>query len=320
MAETYIFNEENAELILGPNDRNLSYLELILGSDLTVKGNTLTLWRNNGAFIPLMKALEKTAQERGALSEGEIYMEFQSVKSLVEEEEEKERSEDSSDKKGRESISVLGKTVWPKTKIQKEFISSLFTNQLIFASGPAGSGKTFLSVAFALEEIFSGRRNKIVLTRPVVEAGESLGFLPGDLSQKLNPYLRPLYDAMDLLLNPQQIKRLEENGTIEIAPLAYMRGRSLNNCIVILDEAQNTTKGQMKMFLTRIGESSTAIVNGDPTQIDLPRKSDSGFTEAIRILDGIDGVSVVRFTHRDTVRSRLVRDIVRAYSLEENNQ
>ena len=319
MAETYIFNEENAELILGPNDRNLSYLELILGSDLTVKGNTLTLWRNNGAFIPLMKALEKTAQERGALSEGEIYMEFQSVKSLVEEEE-KESSVDSSDKKGREIISVLGKTVWPKTKIQKEFISSLFTNQLIFASGPAGSGKTFLSVAFALEEIFSGRRNKIVLTRPVVEAGESLGFLPGDLSQKLNPYLRPLYDAMDLLLNPQQIKRLEENGTIEIAPLAYMRGRSLNNCIVILDEAQNTTKGQMKMFLTRIGESSTAIVNGDPTQIDLPRKSDSGFTEAIRILDGIDGVSVVRFTHRDTVRSRLVRDIVRAYSLEENNQ
>ena len=319
MAETYIFNEENAELILGPNDRNLSYLELILGSDLTVKGNTLTLWRNNGAFIPLMKSLEKTAQERGALSEGEIYMEFQSVKSLVEEEE-KERSEDSSDKTGRESISVLGKTVWPKTKIQKEFISSLFTNQLIFASGPAGSGKTFLSVAFALEEIFSGRRNKIVLTRPVVEAGESLGFLPGDLSQKLNPYLRPLYDAMDLLLNTQQIKRLEENGTIEIAPLAYMRGRSLNNCIVILDEAQNTTKGQMKMFLTRIGESSTAIVNGDPTQIDLPRKSDSGFTEAIRILDGIDGVSVVRFTHRDTVRSRLVRDIVRAYSLEENNQ
>ncbi len=318
MAETYIFNQENAELILGPNDRNLSYLELIMGSDLTVKGNTLTLWRNNGAFIPLMKALEKTASERGALSEGEIYMEFQSVKSLVEEEE-KEKTEDSSEKKVRESISVLGKTVWPKTKIQKEFISSLFTNQLVFASGPAGSGKTFLSVAFALEEIFSGRRNRIVLTRPVVEAGESLGFLPGDLSQKLNPYLRPLYDAMDLLLNPQQIRRLEENGTIEIAPLAYMRGRSLNNSVVILDEAQNTTKGQMKMFLTRIGESSTAIVNGDPTQIDLPRKGECGFTEAIRILDGIDGVSVVRFTHRDTVRSRLVRDIVRAYSLEEND-
>lgn len=316
MAETYIFNEENAFLILGPNDRNLSYLELILGSDLTVKGNTLTLWRSNSAFIPLMKALEEAAEERGALGEGEIYMEFQSVRASAGEE---DKSEEKNDKKGRKYISVLGKTVWPKTKVQKEFISSLFSSQLIFASGPAGSGKTFLSVAFALEEVFSGRRNKIVLTRPVVEAGESLGFLPGDLSQKLNPYLRPLYDAMDLLLNPQQIKRLEENGTIEIAPLAYMRGRSLNNSVVILDEAQNTTKGQMKMFLTRIGESSTAIVNGDPTQIDLPKKSESGFTEAIEILDGIEGLSVVRFTHRDTVRSRLVRDIVKAYSLEEKN-
>lgn len=316
MAETYIFNQENAFLILGPNDRNLSYLELILGSDLTVKGNTLTLWRNNSAFIPLMKALEEAAAERGALSEGEIYMEFQSVKSSVGEE---EKSGQMNDKKVREYISVLGKTVWPKTKVQKEFISSLFSSQLIFASGPAGSGKTFLSVAFALEEVFSGRRNKIVLTRPVVEAGESLGFLPGDLSQKLNPYLRPLYDAMDNLLNPQQIKRLEENGTIEIAPLAYMRGRSLNNSVVILDEAQNTRKGQMKMFLTRIGESSTAIVNGDPTQIDLPKKNESGFTEAIEILDGIEGLSVVRFTHRDTVRSRLVRDIVKAYSLEEKD-
>lgn len=316
MAETYIFTGDNAELILGPNDRYLSYLELILGSDITVKGNTVTLWRNSKLFIPLMKRLEKISSERGALSEGEIYMELQAVR----DEEGDEKEEEKGDvKTAKESITVLGKSVWPKTKKQKEFISSLFTNQLIFASGPAGSGKTFLSVAYALEEIFSGRKNRIVLTRPVVEAGESLGFLPGDLSQKLNPYLRPLYDAMDLLLNPQQIKRLEENGTIEIAPLAYMRGRSLNNSIVILDEAQNTTKGQMKMFLTRIGESSTAIVNGDPSQIDLPRKSESGFTEAMRILDGIDSVSMIRFSHRDTVRSRLVRDIVKAYSIEEGD-
>ncbi len=316
MAETYIFTGDNAELILGPNDRYLSYLELILGSDITVKGNTVTLWRNSKLFIPLMKRLEKISSERGALSEGEIYMELQAVR----DEEGDEKEEEKGDvKTAKESITVLGKSVWPKTKKQKEFISSLFKNQLIFASGPAGSGKTFLSVAYALEEIFSGRKNRIVLTRPVVEAGESLGFLPGDLSQKLNPYLRPLYDAMDLLLNPQQIKRLEENGTIEIAPLAYMRGRSLNNSIVILDEAQNTTKGQMKMFLTRIGESSTAIVNGDPSQIDLPRKSESGFTEAMRILDGIDSVSMIRFSHRDTVRSRLVRDIVKAYSIEEGD-
>ncbi len=320
VAETFIFNDEKAELILGPNDRNLSYLELILGGDITVKGNTVTLWRNTGLFIPLMKRLESASSERGALSEGEIYMEFQALESEygveLEKSEEKEKGPE------RDSISVLGKTVWPKTKTQKMLVNALFSSQLILASGPAGSGKTFLSVAYALEEIFSGRKNKIILTRPVVEAGESLGFLPGDLSQKLNPYLRPLYDAMDLLLNPQQIKRLEENGTIEIAPLAYMRGRSLNNSVVILDEAQNTTKGQMLMFLTRIGESSTAVVNGDPTQIDLPRKSESGFTEALKILDGIEGVSVVEFSHRDTVRSRLVREIVKAYSIkgEENEE
>lgn len=319
VAQTYIFNDEKTELILGPNDRNLSYLELILGSDITVKGNTMTIWRNTPLFIPLMKRLEKASEERGPLGEGEIYMEFQLIESEYREE---EKEKEDTHQKGRESISVLGKTVWPKTKTQKELVSALFSSQLVLASGPAGSGKTFLSVAYALEEIFSGRKNKIILTRPVVEAGESLGFLPGDLTQKLNPYLRPLYDAMDLLLNPQQIKRLEENGTIEIAPLAYMRGRSLNNSVVILDEAQNTTKGQMLMFLTRIGESSTAVVNGDPTQIDLPKKSESGFTEALKILDGIEGISVVRFTHRDTVRSRLVREIVKAYSIkgEEDNE
>ncbi len=315
VAETYIFSDDNEGLILGPNDRNLSYLELLLGADITVKGNTIMLWRNSPVFIPLMKRLESVSMERGALTESEIYMEFQEIQESI------ENIDDKKDDvvEGRESINVLGKTVWPKSRAQREFISALFSSQLIFASGTAGSGKTFLSVSYALEMVLSGKKNKIVLTRPVVEAGESLGFLPGDLSQKLNPYLRPLYDAFDLLLNPQQIKRLEENGTIEIAPLAYMRGRSLNNSVVILDEAQNTTKGQMKMFLTRLGESSTAIVNGDPTQIDLPRKEDSGFNEALKILNGISGVSVIRFTSRDTVRSRLVRDIVRAYSIEENN-
>ena len=313
MAQTYVFSDGMAELILGPNDRNLSYLELILGSDISLKGNTITLWRNNAIFIPLMEKLENVGKERGVLGEGEIYMEAQSIEQVdLETKEEK--------KEKKEVINVLGKSVWPKTKTQREFISALFSSTLVFASGPAGSGKTFLSIAYALEEVFSGRKNKIVLTRPVVEAGESLGFLPGDLTQKLNPYLRPLYDAMDLLLNPQQIKRLEDNGTIEIAPLAYMRGRSLNNSVVILDEAQNTASGQMKMFLTRLGESSVAIVNGDPTQIDLPRKSESGFVEAIKILDGIEGLSVVRFTHRDTVRSRIVREIVKAYSLEEKNE
>ena len=317
MAETYVFGDDSAESVLGPNDRNLSYLELILGSDMAVRGDSLTIFRNSPKFIPLMKRLEEKGRERGVLDEGEIYMEFQAISQEIDEEENKE--EPPKEKVIKETISVLGKTVWPKTKNQKEFINALASNQIIFASGPAGTGKTFLAVAYALEEVFSGRKNKIVMTRPVVEAGESLGFLPGDLSQKLNPYLRPLYDAMDLLLNPQQIKRLEENGTIEIAPLAYMRGRSLNNSVVILDEAQNTTSGQMRMFLTRIGESSTAVITGDPTQIDLPKKSYSGFTEAMDILCGIESLSVVRFSHRDTVRSRIVREIVKAYSLEENN-
>lgn len=317
MAETYVFADDSAESVLGPNDRNLSYLELILGSDLAVRGDSLTIFRNTPKFIPLMKRLEEKGRERGVLDEGEIYMEFQAVSQEMDEEEKEDVVREN--KVIKETISVLGKTVWPKTKNQKEFINALASNQIIFASGPAGTGKTFLAIAYALEEVFSGRKNKIVMTRPVVEAGESLGFLPGDLSQKLNPYLRPLYDAMDLLLNPQQIKRLEENGTIEIAPLAYMRGRSLNNSVVILDEAQNTTSGQMRMFLTRIGESSTAVITGDPTQIDLPKKSDSGFTEAMKILCGIESLSVVRFSHRDTVRSRIVREIVKAYSLEEND-
>ena len=214
MAQTYVFSDGMAELILGPNDRNLSYLELILGSDISLKGNTITLWRNNAIFIPLMEKLENVGKERGVLGEGEIYMEAQSIEQVDLETKEEKKEEK------KEVINVLGKSVWPKTKTQREFISALFSSTLVFASGPAGSGKTFLSIAYALEEVFSGRKNKIVLTRPVVEAGESLGFLPGDLTQKLNPYLRPLYDAMDLLLNPQQIKRLEDNGAISIGALS----------------------------------------------------------------------------------------------------
>ena len=165
--------------------------------------------------------------------------------------------------------------------------------------------------------MLSGRKGKLLLTRPVVEAGESLGFLPGDLKQKLGPYLNPLYDAAEYVLSPQQIKRMEENGTLEIAPLAYMRGRSVNNAVMILDEAQNATRSQIKMFLTRLGENCQAIVTGDPSQTDLRFPADSGLEEAVSILSGIKGVSVVRFTHSDTVRSRIVREIVRAYSEKE---
>lgn len=308
MSLTYVFSQGKAEVVLGPNDKNAAYLELLLGGEIYLKGNSILFGGSNDFFIPLMEKLEELSLKEEVIGESEIFMEFQSI-----------TNSNNIDNKN-ESIVVLGKSVWPKSNTQKDLIRAMRKSQIVFASGPAGTGKTFLAICYALEEVLSGKKNKIVLTRPVVEAGESLGFLPGDLSQKLNPYLRPLYDAMDLILKPSQIKRLEENGTIEIAPLAYMRGRSLNNSIVILDEAQNTTRGQMRMFLTRLGESSKAIVTGDPTQIDLPHKSDSGFIEAMRILTGISGLTVVRFSHRDTVRSRIVSDITSRYDKEEENE
>lgn len=314
MADTYVFSNDNMARILGPNDKNLAYLELLLGCDLAVRGNSLSTLKPRDGFADFMKRLERAASKRGELSESEIYMEFQ----LIDEPFADIERPEGRNKSDSRQITVLGKSVWPKSQAQKEMFNALQTNQIVFASGPAGTGKTFIAIAWALEEVLSGKKNKIVLTRPVVEAGESLGFLPGDLSQKLNPYLKPLYDAMDYLLTPSDIKRLEDSGTIEIAPLAYMRGRSLNKSVVILDEAQNATSSQMKMFLTRIGESSQAIITGDPTQVDLPPRTESGFREAIRILNGIESISVVKFTHMDTVRSRIVREIVRAYSAEEH--
>lgn len=193
-------------------------------------------------------------------------------------------------------------------------------DQIVFATGPAGTGKTFLAVAHALSMMLSGKRQKLVLTRPVVEAGESLGFLPGDLSQKISPYLRPLYDAMEGLIGPLAVRKLEENGSIEVAPLAYMRGRSLQNAVVLLDEAQNTTKEQMQMFLTRIGENASAIVTGDISQTDLPRGKVSGLSHALSILEGIQGISMIRFSSHDVVRGRIVQKIIDAYALDRQRK
>ena len=304
--ESYAFsNSTNAEMVLGVNDKNLSYIELLLGTELMMRGNVVSSLSDSPSFLPLMKRLEKAALERGGLTESEIFMEFQGLSGM-----EVEDCTDSEEVK----ISAGVKSIWPKSQVQRKYIKAMQQSQIVISSGPAGTGKTFLAIAYALSEVLSGRKQKIVLTRPVVEAGESLGFLPGDLAQKLNPYIRPLYDAMEYILTPSQIKRLEDNGAIEISPLAYMRGRSLNHSIVILDEAQNATRSQMKMFLTRLGEDSKAIITGDPTQIDLPRKKESGLIEAMEILGGIPGLSMIRFTHADTVRSRIVRDIVKAYS------
>ena len=301
--DVYAFNPEGAELVLGANDANLPYLELLLGTELKVRGTSVISSRPSFMFPLFMKALEKLALSRGALSESEIYMQWQEIS----EPEAKGMDE-------RLVISAAGKSIFPKSNEQKRMFRALGSSSVVLVSGPAGTGKTFLSVIWALSQVLSGKKGKLLLTRPVVEAGESLGFLPGDLREKLNPYLRPLYDAMEYVLSPQQIRRLEDNGTIEVAPLAYMRGRSVNNAVMILDEAQNATRPQMMMFLTRMGENCQAIVSGDPSQTDLGSRAKSGLSDAMETLCGIDGVSVIRFTHNDAVRSRIVRDIVRAYS------
>ncbi len=206
--------------------------------------------------------------------------------------------------------------VFPRSKAQSLYLRGLATHDLAFAVGPAGTGKTYLAMAWALRELLSKSKRKLILTRPVVEAGESLGFLPGDLAQKISPYLRPLYDAMEALLPFEVVRRLEESRAIEIAPLAYMRGRNLSNCVVILDEAQNTTKEQMKMFLTRLGENTKAIITGDVTQIDLPRKGESGLVHALQLLSRVEEIFVCRLDSRDVVRSSLVRRIIEEYEAE----
>ena len=208
---------------------------------------------------------------------------------------------------------VSGKTVYPKTLNQKIYIKALEDNDIVFAIGPAGTGKTFLAVMFALKYLKSFKARKIVLVRPIVEAGEKLGFLPGDLKEKIDPYLIPIYDSLYEGIGKEQVTKLIEKGTIEVAPLAYMRGRTLDNAIIILDEAQNATLTQMKMFLTRLGFGSKMIVTGDLSQIDWPNKNHSGMTEAIDLLDDIKGIKMVRFQREDVMRHPLVFKIIERY-------
>ena len=210
-------------------------------------------------------------------------------------------------------LTTKGRPVKAKTLGQKKYIQAIRDNSVVFGIGPAGTGKTYLAVAMAVRAFKAGEVEKIILTRPAVEAGEKLGFLPGDLQNKVDPYLRPLYDALFDMLGAETYQRYVERGNIEVAPLAYMRGRTLDDSFIILDEAQNTTGEQMKMFLTRLGFNSKMVITGDVTQIDLPDGKRSGLKEAVRILKGVDDIAIFRFTEKDVVRHKLVQDIIRAY-------
>lgn len=214
-------------------------------------------------------------------------------------------------------ITAKKRAITPRNQNQKSYIEAIRNYDIVFGIGPAGTGKTYLAMAMAVDALTKGAVNRIILTRPAVEAGESLGFLPGDLAEKVDPYLRPLYDALHDMMRFEKVTALMQNGVIEVAPLAFMRGRTLNEAFVILDEAQNTTTEQMKMFLTRIGFNSKAVVTGDITQIDLPAGKTSGLVEANEILTSVSGIAFVHFTRQDVVRHRLVQDIINAYEILE---
>ena len=214
---------------------------------------------------------------------------------------------------GRVVVPGAKKAITPKSEGQRKYLEAIDENDVVVGIGPAGTGKTYLAVAMAVDALFKKRVKRIILARPAVEAGENLGFLPGDLQEKIDPYLRPLYDALEDMIPPDRLRRALESRAIEIAPLAYMRGRTLQDAFVILDEAQNATRAQMKMFLTRLGLNSKAVVTGDKTQVDLPRREDSGLVEVEQVLKGIDGIAFVYLQGADVIRHRLVRDIIRAY-------
>lgn len=217
-------------------------------------------------------------------------------------------------------VTVSGKVVKPKTVGQKKYIDAISKNTIVLGVGPAGTGKTYLAVAMAVKAFKAHEINKIILTRPAVEAGEKLGFLPGDLQNKVDPYLRPLYDALFDMLGAESFAKQMERGCIEVAPLAYMRGRTLDDAFIILDEAQNTTREQFKMFLTRLGFNSKMVITGDITQIDLPDSRKSGLIDAMRVLKGINDIEITRFSEKDVVRHKLVQDIIRAYERSYNSE
>ncbi|MBP3329293.1 MAG: PhoH family protein [Clostridia bacterium] len=305
---------EQAVSLFGSFDENIKMIEnefsvgvISRGSELKVTGEAENVSRAAKAINGLLTLINKGE----TLSEQNVRY----VISLVGEGNEDKLESMSSD---CICISAKGKPIKPKTLGQKRYTQAIKDNTIVFGVGPAGTGKTYLAVAMAVTAFRQKQVNRIILTRPAVEAGEKLGFLPGDLQQKVDPYLRPLYDALFDMLGAESFQKCQERGSIEVAPLAYMRGRTLDDSFIILDEAQNTTREQMKMFLTRLGFNSKMVITGDVTQVDLPDGKKSGLVEVIKILKNIDDIDTVRFSEKDVVRHKLVQDIVRAY--EKNEQ
>lgn len=307
---------DHAAELFGVFDENMILLEKEYGVTAVNRGNELKLTGEEDAVENAAKAVDGMLL---LIKKGEQLNEqnIRYVMSMV-----NEGSGKKLEKLMSNAICITsrGKPVKAKTLGQEQYIHAIENNTIVFGIGPAGTGKTYLAVAMAVKAFKAQEVERIILTRPAVEAGESLGFLPGDLQQKVDPYLRPLYDALFDMLGPDNFQKQLERGTIEVAPLAYMRGRTLDDSFIILDEAQNTTSEQMKMFLTRLGAGSKAVVTGDITQIDLPGGKRSGLVEVTHILKNIEGIETVRFSDKDVVRHHLVQEIVKAYAAYAEKQ
>ncbi|WP_433497281.1 PhoH family protein [Sphaerimonospora sp. CA-214678] len=293
--------------LLGSRDELLRVIEKSVKADIHVRGNEITITggpEESGVVVRLFEELVELVGSGAELTPDAVERSIAMLRMATDR---------PAEVLSLDILSARGRTIRPKTVNQKRYVDAIDKHTIVFGIGPAGTGKTYLAMAKAVKALQNKRANRIILTRPAVEAGERLGFLPGTLYEKIDPYLRPLYDALHDMIDPESIPRLMAAGTIEVAPLAYMRGRTLNDAFIILDEAQNTSPEQMKMFLTRLGFNSKIVVTGDVTQIDLPGGQESGLKVVQNILEGIDDIHFSRLTSADVVRHRLVSDIVDAY-------
>ncbi len=310
---SFELEQEKYVEVFGEFDSNLITLEKELGVKISLRDNTITI---KGETENSVQSAVKIVYQM--LNKKQVSKDF--LNYAIENKDEDNASEIDNLDKEVLAMTISKKAIKPKTLGQKNYIDKIKNNTITFGVGPAGTGKTYLAMTMATNAFKNNQVNRIILTRPAIEAGESLGFLPGDLQQKVDPYLRPLYDALHELMGAEAFMANIEKGLIEVAPLAYMRGRTLDNAFIVLDEAQNTTKEQMKMFLTRIGFGSKVVITGDITQVDLPRDKKSGLEDAIKTLDGISDIAICTLTSKDVVRHPLVQKIIRAYEKtdEEN--